>query len=411
MTNVSEPATEDTRSPLRRLFSSRTYASFFVGNMLAFGGEQMRLAAQSWWILDSGGSNTVMGVAVGLRLIPYVIVSLYAGVMIDRYGGKRVLILERSILIVLALITASILLFDQVQIWHIVVLSTLAGATLAMGNPATQTLVPEVVPKDLVQTANSVSHVSRAVGFTLGPLAAGILIATRSAALALFGLAAVYGGSLLATFGVSVRHKRVSTSESATRQIIEGLKYTRQTPILMWTIILGTLVMFFGMIFPIVPVYAKDVLKVSEIQFGWMWGAIALGQATGGFVIAATGGFKRKSVQIIVGSVVFGAGLLGFGLSETYWLSLILLFITGWGFPLIVISWITILQQYSLREYRGRVMALHMLTDSALVSVAWMLAGVLFDSIGAVPTVLVAVGGGSTIVLVTFIASKDLRRA
>jgi MFS family permease len=410
LTSNSSADTEQTRSPLRRLFSSRTYASFFVANTLAFGGEQMRLAAQSWWILSEGGSTAVMGLAVGLRVFPFMIVSLYAGVMIDRFGGKRILILERSILIILALVTAAILLLDQVQIWHIVVLSTLAGSTLAMGKPAEHTLIPQVVPKDLLQSANSVTQVSRAVGFTLGPLAAGILIAARSAALALFGLAAVFAGSLLATFGVSTSHKRVRTQESATRQIVEGLRYTRQTPILLWTILLGTMVMFLGMIFPIIPVYAKDVLEVNEVQFGWMWGAVALGQASGGFIIAATGGFKRKSIQILVGVVVFGSGLLGFGLSETYWLSLILLFVTGWGFPLVVVSWFTILQENSKPEYLGRVMALQVLTDASLVSLSWILAGVLFDSIGAVPTVFVAVGGGWTIVAITFVASKDLRR-
>ena len=411
MSTEPEPRTIDTRSPLRRLFTSRTYASFFVANMFGFGGEQMRLAAQSWWILSEGGSTAVMGLAVGLRVIPFMLISLYAGVMIDRYGGKRILLLERSILIILALVTAAILLLDQVQIWHIVVLSTLAGSTLALGNPAEQTLITEVVPKDLLQSANSATQVSRAIGRTLGPLSAGILIAARSAALALFGLAAVYAGSLLATFGVSTRHERVSTPDSAIRQIVEGLRYTRQTPILRWTILSGTAVVFIGMIFPIIPIYAKDVLDVSEVQFGWMWGAIALGQASGGFVIAATGGFQRKSIQLLVGVGLFGVGLIGFGLSGTYWISLILLFVTGLGFPLLVVSWFTLLQQNSKREYRGRVMALYLLTDSSLISVSWILAGVLFESIGAVPTVLVAVIGGWTILLITFVASKDLRRA
>jgi MFS family permease len=411
MSTESPPQPADTRSPLRRLFTSRSFVAFFVANTLGFGGEQMRLAAQSWWILDEGGSTTVMGLAAGLRVIPFIIISLYAGVMIDRYGGKRILIIERMILIVLALATASILLFDQVQIWHIVVLSTLAGSTIALGNPATQTVIPEVVPNDLIQSANSVNQVSRALGQTLGPLAAGILIAARSAALALFGLAAVYFGALIATFGISAKHKRVSTPESATRQIIEGLRYTSRTPILKWVILLGTSVLFSGMIFPIIPVYAKDVLETSEVEFGWMWGAVALGQALGGFAIAATGGFKRKSVQIIVGYAVFGLGLIGFALSGAYWISLVYLFAIGWGIPLVVVCWLTILQQNSEHEFAGRVMALYMLTQWSLISISWIVAGVLFEAIGAAPTVFVTVAGCWTITLIAFIASKDLRRA
>ena len=65
-----EPATEDKRSPLRRLFTSRSFMALFISNALGFGGEQMRLAAQSWWILDEGGSKSEMGIAAGLRVIP-----------------------------------------------------------------------------------------------------------------------------------------------------------------------------------------------------------------------------------------------------------------------------------------------------------------------------------------------------
>ncbi len=78
-----EPTAEDTRSPLRRLISSRSFVALFAANALAFGGEQMRFAAQSWWILDEGGSKSEMGLAAGLRFIPVIIISLYAGVMID----------------------------------------------------------------------------------------------------------------------------------------------------------------------------------------------------------------------------------------------------------------------------------------------------------------------------------------
>jgi MFS family permease len=314
-----EPISKDSRSPLRRLFTSRSFVALFFSNVLGFGGEQMRLAAQSWWILDEGGSKTEMGVAAGLRVIPVVVITLYAGVLIDRVGGRRVLILERALLIFLAAITGLILLFDQVQIWHVIVLSTIAGSTIALGMPATQTLVPDVVPEDLLQPANSMNQLGNALGRTLGPLAAGVLIGIRSAALALFGLAVVYGVALLATFGIAARGNRESSSsDSAWRQIIDGFRHIRQNPVLVWTLFSGFSVIFYAMIFPIVPVYARDVLGVDEVKFGLMWGALAVGQATGSIFIASRGGLPRKTVSIVIGSLIFGGGLIGFGLSESY---------------------------------------------------------------------------------------------
>ncbi|MBT4126383.1 MAG: MFS transporter [Chloroflexi bacterium] len=381
-----------------------------VSNALGFGGEQMRFAAQSWWILDEGGSKTEMGVAAGLRVIPVIIISLYAGVLIDRIGGKRVLIVERMILIVLAAITGAILLFDHVEIWHIIILATLAGSTIALGEPATQTLVPDAVPDDLLQPANSMNQLGNALGKTFGPLAAGILIAIKSAALALFGLAVVYGVAMLATFGIKAKPKPPVESESATRQIVDGLQYMMKDPLLRWTLLMALSVIFFMMYMPIIPVYAREVLEVDEVKFGWMWGALAIGQGVSALTIASKGGFKRRSYGVLSGSLVFGIGMIGFGLSETYWVSLVFLAIAGLGFPLWGTSVVTLLQSHSAVEYRGRVLAVFTIVLQGS-SLAWILGGVSFDVLGSFPTVLICIGGGWLIVGATFVASKDFRNA
>ena len=410
MTNDSEPTSEDKRSPIRRLISSRSFVALFAANGLAYGGEQMRLAAQSWWILEEGGSKSEMGLAAGLRFIPVLVISLYAGVMIDRFGGKRMMIIERAFLIFLAIVTATILLFDSVEIWHIVVLSTLAGSTIAFGLPAQSTMVAKVVPKDLLQPANSMSQMGDALGRTLGPLLAGILIAAKSAALALFGLAIVYSLSLIAIFGIRVKHTPLTSSGSAISQIRDGLRYIGETPILKWTVIISTALMFFGMIFPVVTVYAREVLEVDEVRFGWMWGVLAIGQVAASMAIVTTGGFKKLSRGMVSGVFVFGVGFIGFGLSGNYYLSLLMLFITGLGFPMWTSSIRTMLQTHSKPEYIGRVVAVFAISSQG-ISVGWILGGALMDAIGNFETILVSVFGGLTIVLITMISSKEFRNA
>jgi len=353
-----------------------------------------------------------MGLAAGLRIFPVVIISLYAGVMIDRIGGKRVLIFERMILIVLAIVTGAILLFDHVEIWHIIVLATLAGSTIAMGEPATETLVPEVAPEELLQPANSINQLGHALGRTLGPLAAGILIAIKSAALALFGLAVVHAVAMIATFGIKTKPKPLveTESESATRQIVDGLQYVLIAPILRWTILMALCVIFFAMLLPIIPVYAREFLEVGEVKFGWMWGSVAIGQATGALIIASRGGFKKLSRGVAAGAFVFGLGMIGFGLSGTYWISLTFLAIAGLGFPLWITSVVTLLQSHSAIEYRGRVMAVFTIAMQG-TSIAWMLGGVSLDVLGNFPTVLICVGEGWVIVIAAFIMSKEFRNA
>ncbi len=370
----------------------------------------MRLAAQSWWILDQGGSKTEMGLAAGLRLFPLVLVSLYAGVMIDRFGGRRVLILDRTILVVLSLVTAFVLLSGQAEIWHIILLSTIAGTTIAMGYSSTQALVPQVSPPDLLQSANSMNQLGNALGRTLGPLLAGVLIAIRDAGLAFIGLAVVYAIAVFATFGIGAKTPRLSATGSALGEIADGLRYIRRTPVVMWVILMAFSIIFFSFFFPIIPVYARDVLNTSEIEFGWMWGALAIGQAATAVAIGATGGFRNKSLGPIAGGLVFGLGLIAFGLSETYWLSLIFLVITGAGIPLFITSVITLLQDHSDPAYLGRVMAVYAISVQTLAA-GWLIGGFLLDTIGNFPTVLVSVAGAWGIVAIAYASSKELRNA
>ena len=402
-------AVADSRPRFRRLLTTRGFVALVASNALGFGGEYMRFAAQSWWILDEGGSNTAVGLAAGLRVVPVVLISLYAGVMIDRFGGKRVLLVERWLLVALALATALVLLSDGAKVWHIVVLSTMAGATIAIGFPATETLVPEIVPADLRPSANLLNQIGPSAGRTFGPLLAGILIAVRNAATAFFGLTAVYVVAVVVTMRLPASRAGAAAPGSAIQQIADGYRYIRRTPVLFWLLFLLTFsLIFFGIFFMLVPAVAVEVLETSEVQFGWMWGALSLGQALSAILLASLGGFRRNGAAIVAAALIFSASLVLFGLTHTYWLALVFLFGMGLAFPLWIAAGVTLLQNFTALEYRGRVMAAYGIASQS-ISVSWLLGGWLLDAIGIFPTVLVAVVGGWAVLMTAMIASKELR--
>jgi MFS family permease len=398
----------DSRSRFRRLLTTQGFVALVVSNALGFGGEQMRLAVQAWWILGEGGSNTAVGLAAGLRVIPVVLISLYAGVVIDRFGGKRVLLVERWLLVALALATALVLLSDGAEVWHIVTLSTIAGATIAIGFPATQTLVPEIVPADLRPSANLLNQIGPSAGRTFGSLLAGILIAVRNAATALFGLTAVYVVAVAVTMRLPAS-RAVAAPGSTLQQIADGYRYIRRTPVLFWTLFLQTFsAIFFGLWFPLVPAIAVEVLDTSEVEFGWMWGAVAIGQASTAILLSALGGFRRNGAAMVVAALIFSVCVVAFGLTHSYWLALVFLFGMGVALPLWVAAGITLVQNFTAQEYRGRVMAVYGIGLQS-ISAAWLLGGWLLDVIGIFPTVLVAVGGGWILLMTAMVASKELR--
>ncbi len=403
---LTDEAVVDSRSRFRRLLTTRGFVALVAANALAFGGDQMRIAAQSWWILDEGGSNTAVGLAAGLRVIPVVMISLYAGLMIDRFGGKRVLLVGQSLLIALALATALVLLSDWARVWHIVALSTVAGATIAIGYPATQALVPEIVPTELRPAGNLLNQIGPSAGRTLGPMLAGILIAVRNAATAFFGLTAVYVAAVVTISRLPSGRTRAAAPGSAIQQIADGIRYIRQTPVLFWLLFLMTFsYIFWGMVMPFVPAVAVRVLDTSEVQFAWMWGGISIGQTSVAILLASLGGIRRNGAAMVAAPLIFSPCLILFGLTHTYMLALLYLVGIGLAFPLWIAAGATLLQNFTAPEYRGRVMAVYGIALQSL-SISWLLGGWLIDVIGIFPTVLVALGGGWT---VQMIASKELR--
>ena len=402
-------AVADTRSSFRRLLTTRGFIALVVVNTLGFGGIQMRIAAQAWWILDEGGSNTAVGLAAGLRVVPVVLISLYAGVMVDRFGGKRVLLVEQWLLVALALGTALVLLSDRVEVWHIVALSTIAGATIAIGMPAIQTLVPEIVPADLRPAANLLNQIGPNAGQALGPMLAAMLIAVRNASAAFFGLTVVYVVSALVTLRLPASRAGTAAPGSAIQQIADGLRYIRRTPVLFWLLFLLTFsLIFLGMLYPLVPAIAVEVFDTSAVQFGWMWGVLSIGGVMTAILLALLGGFRRNGAAMVAAVLIYTPCLVLFGLTHTYWLALVALMGVGIAVPLWVAAQITLLQNFTAPEYRGRVMAVYAMATQG-ISFSWLLGGWLLDVIGIFPTVLVALGGGWTVLMTAMIASKELR--
>ena len=121
--------------------STSPFRALIVSNLANYMGVKLRVMAQSRLILELGASQIWVGAAIGLRVVPAIILGLFAGVMVDRLGGRIVLLWERFLLLVLAVITAAVVVTGAVTLWQIVVLSIVSSAVLAIGVPPTQTLV------------------------------------------------------------------------------------------------------------------------------------------------------------------------------------------------------------------------------------------------------------------------------
>lgn len=354
------------QNPSVQLLANAPLRAFYFGNLTNYTGVELRVMAQSWLILELGGSQLMVGAAIGLRFLPAIVIGLVAGVWIDRLGARFVLLWERGLLLVLAIVTALLVLTETVVIWHVVVLSVISSTLMVVGGPGMNSMVTKLVPKSSLQAANSINQLTRSSSRALGPMAAGFLIASFGLGAPWLALVALYILSVIATSKLPKQEAVESTGESAVSAIKNGLVYVKSNPVISRVMLLAFSAIFAGALMPIIPIYARDNFDVGGSGLGIMMAVWALGLAAGAIAVAVTGGFKKKTVSMMVAVVIYAGGEIGFGFSTNYGLALVFLFINGIASPIWLSSIVTLLQTESDPKMLGRVMALFALSVQTL---------------------------------------------
>ncbi|MBK34808.1 MAG: hypothetical protein CME26_04675 [Gemmatimonadetes bacterium] len=175
---LSTPSSEPTSvSPVRSLLATGPFRWFLSSNATTGIGMELQVLAQSWLILELGGTQYDVGAAAGYRVVPAVLVSLAAGVLIDRLGGRAILLWDRLVLLALAAGTAALVLFGPIEVWHVIVLSVASGAVMGLGASSSRTLVSQIVTKVELQAANALSEFGMSVARAIGLLIGGLMVA------------------------------------------------------------------------------------------------------------------------------------------------------------------------------------------------------------------------------------------
>ncbi|MEE8047091.1 MAG: MFS transporter [Dehalococcoidia bacterium] len=348
--------------PATRLLSIPAYRAFIVGNLANNVGVELRVMAQSWLILELGASQIWVGAATGLRVVPAIILGLFAGVMVDRLGGRIVLIWERSILLILAIVTAAVVVNGSVTLWQIVALSIISSAILAMGRPAMTSLIMDYVPKQSLVAGNSLNGFTFSMSRALGPLTGGLLIAAYGLSSPFLALIALYVISLYFTLRQPRSEPIAAGTTSAVQEIKNGLKYIRSNPVLLRLVILAFSVIFNAVFIPIIPVFARDRFDVGETGFGTMLAAWAIGQGATSLWLASKKDWDRKIPPILFATVMFIVSTTTFGLSHSYPLTLASLALLGAAIPIWSTSVVTLIQTQTDSKMIGRVMSVYSLS-------------------------------------------------
>ncbi|MBT4515459.1 MAG: MFS transporter [Chloroflexi bacterium] len=381
----------------------------FMANMMMFMAFQMRNVVQSWLALELTDSQAWVGVINGSPAIAIILLGLIGGVASDRWPKRDILLWVRLGLGMVNLVVGYLVGIDVISIWHLLFLSIAQGGAIAFGMPASQTIVQDVVGRGRLLSAVSLNQSLATVGGIAGPAVGGALLGVIGVAPVYFVIAAIYVPAIFATWKIKTRTRTERPPGSnPLADIKEALVYVKSSPPLRILVTLNTLGLIAGFIFPIIPVYARDVLEVGESGFGILMAAFGIGAFVGGLGLAFVGDVKHKGWLLMLAVVIGDPTSILFGFSRDFYFSTILLFLFGVGASFYISTVSTLFQTYAPEHLRGKIMAVYALTLQ-LFPLGWMLGGFAAETLGAEMALVLGNGFSISVTVVMFARSRTFR--
>jgi len=359
--------------------------------------------AIGWELYERTGSALALG-GIGLvQVIPIIVLSLPAGHLVDRFNRKHIVIAAQALLILasLGLMELSLTHGSLLLIYGCLLL---IGIAVAFNSPASSTLIPQTVPESIFENAATWESSAWQLAAVLGPALGGFVIALFHSATLVYGLNA---GTAL-TFAVLILmirgERRVERSSEITTlgSLLEGLRFLRSTQVILAAITLDLFAVLLGGATSLLPIYAKDILHAGPTGLGWLRAAPSIGAVCISFFIAHAPPFKKAGRILLCSVAGFGIATFIFGVSRSFWLSLLMLLILGALDSISVIIRSTLLLTRTPDALRGRISAVNYIFVGASNELGGFESGLVAQLFG--PIVAVAGGGIGTVLVVLFVA-------
>ncbi len=392
----------------------RDFRLLWIGQIVSITGSQMQLAAINWHIYLLTRSPLALGLVGACRAVPIILCSLVGGVVADVVDRRRLMMTTQSVMLTCSAALALVTFRGLLHVWPIFLLTAVASAAWAFDTPARQALMPALVPLKDFPNAVSLSMLMFQVGLIVGPPLAGFVLASHGPGFvytinAVSFVAVILGLALMRTSG------RPEKDESQPARISfdalrEGLRFVWRTPIIVQTMTLDFVATFFASANQLLPIFAKDILRVGAEGYGFLAAAPAGGAIITGLIVARFGTLKKQGLLVIVSIGVFGAATIAFGLSRVFWFSLLMLAITGGADTISTILRQTIRQLVTPNKLRGRMTSINMIFFMGGPQLGEVEAGTVAALVGA--PLSVVTGGAACLVAAALAlgAARNLRR-
>ena len=326
-------------------------------------GTQMEMVVIGWFVLTLTDSPFLVG-AISAARMSLNILALFAGAVADRVPKQRVLATVEFLMAAFAGIMILLIMIGFLETWHIFFLAMTAGMVRVFEMPSSQALVADTLPEDRIANGAAFNTLGRNIAMLIGPLVGGVLFKGFGPEGSFIAIAALYILSGWVALHVrSTGSAIIKTQESVIRSVISGLKYVKGQQALWATLVLVLIFESSGWTFhtTLVPIFARNELNADSGGLGLLLFAFGAGAVTASLIWTMIGSGRPVGQYMIGSVVVWHASILVFATSESFYVSMTILVVTGAGFASTQFFMLSALLGNTLSEYRGRVMSLRSL--------------------------------------------------
>lgn len=364
----------------------KNFRYYWIGMCVSLIGTWMQNIAQPWLAYSLTKSPFLLSLIGTLQFTPVLIFSLFAGVIIDKFSKKRILLFTQSASLIITLILAILVWKGKIQYWHILVMSTALGIVNAIDMPSRQSLVIELVGKEDLMNAIALNSMAFNIARIIGPALAGVVMGYAGVAVCFFANSISFAAVLISLFFIKPIPAvgKPKANSNIIEEIKDGLKYIYHKDILLYTILVMAIVGTFAPNFNVlVPIFAKEILKQNEAGFGILMSFMGFGSFLGAMFIATLSKSGPQKFIIYILPLIVGALLIIIGYTNIYLITGIFLAITGFFFISFSSSANSTLQLNSSNEYRGRVMSVYTLVFAGSTPLGNLYAGLFTERFNA----------------------------
>ncbi|MBN9483941.1 MAG: MFS transporter [Bacteroidetes bacterium] len=373
-------------------FQSRNYALFFGGQSISQIGTWMQRTAVSWVVYSITHSAFMLGLTVFAQQFPSFILSLYGGIISDRYSKYKILLITQTASMIQAILLAILTLSGHYVVWQILGLSILLGIINAFDVPARQPMIHEMIDnKEDLPNALALNSAMVNLARLLGPALSGIVLQKFGAGICFLSNAISFMAVLTSLLMMKLpSFTPSSVKKKALLEIHEGFQYMKQTREISIPLLLLMLASMFVLPYDtLIPIFANVVFKGDAATFGYISSFMGLGAIAGTFFLASLKkGDSLKTVIMFTG-ILLGIGLCFFSHISYFPLAMVFAVLIGFGAMSQNTACITIVQVHSAQHMRGRMMSYIAFAYFGTLPLGSLLIGTVSQQIGAQNTLLV----------------------